>query len=309
MTFEIKPNRIDSQDEIVALIAENLPSAASDAEGAVFGLTATNTTGYQNTALGFQSLFFNTTGYQNTALGFQSLDSNTTGYCNTAVGYTSLHKNTTGVFNTAVGSSSLRSNTTGFENTAIGVGTLINNTTGIGNTVVGSSSLQSNTTGSQNTVLGCNAGNNLSSGSNNTFIGNAAQPSSSSVSNEITLGNSSILAIRAQVTSITSLSDARDKKNIETLPTGLDFVNSLNPVKFDWNMRDGGKVDVPDTGFIAQDLVELEDSTGIADYLKLTFRDNPDKLEASYGRLVPILVKAIQDLSNEVNMLKDQING
>ena len=69
-------------------------------------------------------------------------------------------------------------------------------------------------------------------------------------------------------------------------------------------MRDGGKIDIPDTGFIAQDLVEVEDATGLADYLKLTFRDNPEKLEASYGRLVPILVKAIQDLSNEVNKLK-----
>ena len=74
-------------------------------------------------------------------------------------------------------------------------------------------------------------------------------------------------------------------------------------------MRDGGKIDVPDTGFIAQDLVQLEDETGIADYLKLTFRDNPDKLEASYGRLVPVLVKAIQDLSAKVNEIEEKLNG
>jgi hypothetical protein len=74
-------------------------------------------------------------------------------------------------------------------------------------------------------------------------------------------------------------------------------------------MRDGGKVDIPDTGFIAQDLVALEDSTGLADYLKLTFRDNPEKLEASYGRLVPILVKAIQELSAKVNELEEKLNG
>jgi hypothetical protein len=32
--------------------------------------------------------------------------------------------------------------------------------------------------------------------------------------------------------------------------------------------------------------------------------DNPDKLEASYGKLVPILVKAVQELSTEITALK-----
>ena len=31
---------------------------------------------------------------------------------------------------------------------------------------------------------------------------------------------------------------------------------------------------------------------------------NPDRLEASYGKLIPILVKAIQELSLEVETLK-----
>jgi hypothetical protein len=56
-------------------------------------------------------------------------------------------------------------------------------------------------------------------------------------------------------------------------------------------------------------LIKLEDETGIADYLKLTYRENPEKLEASYGRLVPILVKAIQDLSKKVENLEDKLNG
>jgi len=32
---------------------------------------------------------------------------------------------------------------------------------------------------------------------------------------------------------------------------------------------------------------------------------NPDKLEASYGRLVPVLVKAIQELSAKVTALEN----
>jgi trimeric autotransporter adhesin len=123
---------------------------------------------------------------------------------------------------------------------------------------------------------------------------------------KITLGNSSIATIRAQVTSITALSDERDKKEIEPLPYGLALVNSLNPVKFKWDMRDGAKVDVPDMGFIAQDLVEIEDILNAHETLQLTYRSNPDKLEATYGRLVPILVNAIKELSARVAELEER---
>ena len=33
-----------------------------------------------------------------------------------------------------------------------------------------------------------------------------------------------------------------------------------------------------------------------AKYLDLILNDNPEKLEASYGKLVPVLVRAIQEL-------------
>jgi hypothetical protein len=79
-----------------------------------------NTTGYNNTANGFQALNNNTTGYNNTANGFQALNNNTTGYYNTATGYTALFSNTTGVDNTATGYAALVNNTTGAANTAFG---------------------------------------------------------------------------------------------------------------------------------------------------------------------------------------------
>jgi len=70
-------------------------------------------------------------------------------------------------------------------------------------------------------------------------------------------------------------------------------------------MRDGGKIDIPDAGFIAQDLIKSEDETGIAENLQLTYRENPEMLEATQGRLIPILVKAIQDLSAKIEALEN----
>ena len=56
-----------------------------------------------NTTLGYLALEENTTGGNNTAVGFQSLDGYTTAFNNTGLGYFALRKNTTGAFNVSVG--------------------------------------------------------------------------------------------------------------------------------------------------------------------------------------------------------------
>jgi hypothetical protein len=216
--------------------------------------------------------------------------------------------NTVGVQNTAVGTFALDANTTGGGNVAIGNDALTANTIGSDNVGVGRAVLSSLTTGNTNTAVGLVAGSNLTTGSNNTVIGNGSTASSATVSNTVTLGNASITTLRCQVTSITSLSDARDKTDVESIPVGLDFINKLNPVTFTWNMRDGGKVGVKDTGFIAQELMATEDEAGLSEHLQLTYRDNPEKLEATQGRLIPILVKAIQELSAKVAELEAKVN-
>jgi hypothetical protein len=175
--------------------------------------------------------------------------------------------------------------------------------------------------GVQNTLIGSFAGDALTTGSNNIVIGYNAAASSVSVSNEITLGNASITAIRAAVTSITSLSDERDKKDIKDITYGLDFISKLQPREFVWDNRSEYKEFLPhsikkenadlkeivsankgkkDFGFIAQEVQAHDDDT-----LRLIYNANPDKLEMSYGKLVPILVKAIQELSEKVTALEN----
>jgi len=237
--------------------------------------------------------------FTNTAVGVSALQSNTTGSGNTAIGISALVSNTTGGANTANGASALQSNTTGGANTANGAGALYGNTTGGANTATGAYALLSNTTGNSNTALGNKAGagtgsNSNTTGSNNTFIGNESVGASATASDVITLGNGSITTLRCQATTITSLSDARDKKNIVDIPAGLAFVQALRPVAFDWNTRNGAKVNIPEFGFIAQDLQQTQAELGVT-VPNLVSTENPDKLEASYGTLIPILTKAIQE--------------
>jgi len=222
---------------------------------------------------------------------------------NTMVG--SGNYNTTGNGNTVLGCFTAESLTTGNNNVAIGNVALFNTTTGFRNISIGSSSMQSATSGNQNTCIGNQAATTLTTGSRNTCIGNGAQPSSPTVSNEITLGDSLIGTLRCAVTSITSLSDARDKKEIVELPVGLEFIKGLKPVSFVWNDRnEEGKHGVKDFGFIAQDLKATQEKYDMAETLGLVYEENPEKLEASYGKLIPILVKAIQELTAKVEQLE-----
>jgi hypothetical protein len=280
------------------------------------------TTGFQNTALGTSALPSCTTGQNNVAIGASSLQNLITGTDNIAIGSfaaytqpanfdtiaigTDALRFCTDFGNVAIGPRSLRLLVTGFDNCAVGKGSCQNTTNGSGNTAFGVYSGLTFLTGNNNTFIGFSAGDaTLLNGSNNTSIGYNAEPSTSFASNQITLGNASVTSLRCAVTSITSLSDERDKDEITDLSAGLDFINEIKPVSFTWNDRDEeGKHDIKDSGFTAQNLKEVQEKYNLSDELKLVNEDNPEKLEASYGRLIPVLVKAIQDLSREIEILK-----
>jgi hypothetical protein len=168
--------------------------------------------------------------------------------------------------------------------------------------------LQTASTGVDNTAIGYNAGFNLTTGGNNTLIGFDAQPSTSTINNEITLGNSSVTTLRSQATTITSLSDRRDKTDIIPIVEGLAFLKQLNPVIFTWNTRDKAKVGIKSAGFIAQELLALQKQSNIGDNLDLVSEDNPEKLEARYGNLLPVIVKAIQEESAEKDQKIKELN-
>jgi hypothetical protein len=89
----------------------------------------------------------------------------------------------------------------------------------------------------------------------------------------------------------------------------------IKPRLFNWDKRewykdkksDGSKMQKTHTaGFIAQELDEVQTKEN-AEWLNLVLKDNPDKLEATPGNLLPVMVKAIQELKAENNELKDKI--
>jgi hypothetical protein len=130
-----------------------------------------NTTGVNNTFVGYQAGKENTAGANNTAVGFRALDVNTTSTENTAVGVDSMGSLTGGAgSNTAVGVSSLRSLTTGNFNTALGVDALLSVTTGYNLVGLGDAAGRRSATSFASTYVGSSAGRN-SNGAFNIGIG------------------------------------------------------------------------------------------------------------------------------------------
>ena len=101
----------------------------------------------------------------------------------------------------------------------------------------------------------------------------------------------------------TVVSDARDKTEIEAIDKGLDFVNQLNPVSYKFRKdRDTEETNGKKRyGFLAQEVLEVE---GVDNVIVDT--EDADKLKMTNEELIPVLVKAIQDLKAEVETLKSQ---
>jgi hypothetical protein len=109
-------------------------------------------------------------------------------------------------------------------------------------------------------------------------------------------------------TNIYNASDIRLKKNISTITYGLNTVSALNPVKFNW--ADGFDLIEADKtllGFIAQEvqevLPEAVESFGGSVDLNGTTIENTLRVNEKF--IIPVLVKAIQELSDKNTALEE----
>ena len=151
------------------------------------------------------SLNANTSGVNNTAIGYQALLRNTTGTTNFALGLNALQLNTTGSNNTAIGSGALNQNNAD-ENIAIGRGcmywvssTTASNNVAIGTNAFGSVSLNGSATCANNVAIGyLSGGGNNNSYNYNTLIG-ANTDTSGNLSYATAIGYNAIATTSNQI--------------------------------------------------------------------------------------------------------------
>jgi len=96
-------------------------------------------------------------------------------------------------------------------------------------------------------------------------------------------------------TSFSSLSDETLKENITDVGNVLDKVKNYRTSRFNWV---GGKKDDTRIGFIAQDWE--------TDFPEVVSTAKDDKLGLNYTETIPVLLKAIQELSAKVDALETE---
>jgi len=108
---------------------------------------------------------------------------------------------------------------------------------------------------------------------------------------------------------LNSTSDIRYKKNIETIDSALEKVQSLRGVTFDWDndaFEEKEHTKKPNfteraTGVIAQDVEKV---------LPEAVHENKDGFKnVAYGNMVGLLIEAIKEQQEQIDALKAQLNG
>jgi len=109
-------------------------------------------------------------------------------------------------------------------------------------------------------------------------------------------------------TNIYNASDIRLKQNVATITDGLNKIMGLNPVKFNWInnfVEDENDKDI--LGFVAQEVQNIipeavENFGGSSITVGETTVENPLRVNEKF--IIPVLVKAIQELKAEFDAYK-----
>jgi hypothetical protein len=100
-----------------------------------------------------------------------------------------------------------------------------------------------------------------------------------------------------------SLSDAREKTNIESISGSLDKINALNPVEFDW-IASGEHVNA---GFVAQEVEQVFPEFVVENIADEGAEERKGLTGGMTGGIVAHLVKAIQEQNEIINDLRARV--
>jgi hypothetical protein len=322
--------------------AEGATGNANTFVGALCGYGSTGCDGFANTCVGAITGRNITSGSGNTFVGSSTGYNTTAGSLNIFIGSGAGTSNTEGNRNVFVGNGAgfladTSENTyignragiyqTGDKNVFIGseagagiaqnVGNGASNvccgwksgavlTTGTGNVFVGESASDTHESGNYNVSIGFLS--SVADGCENSMaLGNEASVNANNIVQignnaitEVIFGDGTTTVLRAA--SVTPLSDVNVKENIVENIKGLDFISKLRPVSY--NYKNDYKKTIR-SGFIAQEVesaVNECEFTGFGGVIRPS--EAAKHYSLNYSEIIPSLVKAIQELQEEVRKLR-----
>ena len=277
-------------------------------------------------------------------IGYQAGDGHDDEDHNIGIGRHALGGSVAGAeYNVAIGSYTLDALTSGDSNTAVGYNSGSSMNSGGANNCFGESAGANITSGNNNTAVGQNAGNTgtvLTTGSNNVLLGGETKVSAADggyqfvIGRNVTSNGNSTTTIGYDTTEIATnhgsaswaaVSDERYKKDIETSTAGLSFINDLRPVTFKFKQKNeldtdlygydanstdtDGYTDEVAHGFIAQEIKTVIDNHPEIKAGQEIWKQAPEakgkRQNVSHIGMIPMMVKAIQELSAKVKALEE----
>ena len=243
---------------------------------------------------------------ENILIGFEAGKSLTIGGNNVVMGYTAMEDAVVERQNVAIGNYALANHRTSSST--------VNDT---GNTAVGYAAGDAITTGAGNVMIGAVVDPSASNGENQIVIGGNF---SGNGDNKVNFGSSLgyVWNSYTQNATWTQVSDERMKKNIEADTLGLDFINELRPVVFNW--RKNAELDSTFKDSLLNKHIDKDDSTKIHGLIaqevkaamdkvsNTTFNgweDTVDGQAVSREMFITPLIKAVQELSAKVKALEE----
>ena len=123
------------------------------------------------------------------------------------------------------------------------------------------------------------------------------------------LGTGGALLIAGALTQNYSFSDIKLKTDIEDLPSALENLKTLKPISFNWK-QESKRRETKEIGIIAQELQKVYPELVEERTRLLGEKDEMEQaLHVEYDKLTVVLLKAVQELSAEVESLKEKLNG
>ena len=332
--FDGNDDRVAGADYNVAIGYNSLTTDTKGSRTVAIGRAAlevqnfTSATTTYNTAVGYKAGGTVSTGVNNTLVGGEAGANATTADSSVFVGY-------------AAGQGISGTKLTGNNNTAVGRNTgLVLQGAATGNQLFGTFAGDQITTGTYNVCIGYDVGSsvqNLTTGNKNILIGyKTSGPSTQDnaigigdtvtvVANDFSFGKASNIVTNDfdADAAFSRSSDERLKKNITNQTLGLDFINDLRTVKYNWKPSDeldandaelahlrvaddDGNIinhmntDVLMHNFIAQEVKTALNTAGVSEFGGWK-EDQFGVQQVSREMFVIPLVKAVQELSTALD--------